>query len=91
VTQLGQRARDHLSFLVSGVALLLLHLPTLGRYASTATRCFVECGKRLAAGYVDHPPFVPLMARIACEIGGCGSETTETCVDTCSSLRYAGI
>jgi hypothetical protein len=32
---------------------------------------FVACGHRLAAGYVDHPPFVPFVARAACALGGC--------------------
>lgn len=32
---------------------------------------FVACGRRLAAGYVDHPPLVPLIARAACAFGGC--------------------
>jgi 4-amino-4-deoxy-L-arabinose transferase-like glycosyltransferase len=73
VSQLGQRARDHLSLLVSGVALLLLHLPTLGRYGIHRDELyFVECGIHAAAGYVDHPPLVPWIARAACELGGCG-------------------
>ncbi len=33
---------------------------------------FVECGRHLAAGYVDHPPLVPLVARVACALGDCG-------------------
>jgi hypothetical protein len=72
VTQLRERARDHLPLLVSGLALLLLHVPILGRYGVHRDEMyFVECGRHLAGGYVDHPPFVPLVARIACEIGGC--------------------
>ena len=73
MSQLGQRARDHFSLLVSGVALLLIHLPTLGRYGIHRDELyFVECGIHAAAGYVDHPPLVPWIARAACELGGCG-------------------
>jgi hypothetical protein len=34
---------------------------------------FVACGRQLAAGYVDHPPLVPAVARGACSVGGCGT------------------
>lgn len=33
---------------------------------------FVACGRQLAAGYVDHPPFVPSLARATSSLGGCG-------------------
>ena len=31
---------------------------------------FIECGRHLAFGYVDHPPLIPWIARIAEELGG---------------------
>ena len=31
---------------------------------------FIVCGQHLAWGYIDHPPLVPLIARIARELFG---------------------
>jgi Dolichyl-phosphate-mannose-protein mannosyltransferase len=31
---------------------------------------FIECGRHLALGYVDHPPLIPWIARIADAVGG---------------------
>jgi hypothetical protein len=67
------RAREQAALLASGIALLVIQLPVLGRYGIQRDEMyFVECGKHLAAGYVDHPPLVPWIARAACELGGCG-------------------
>jgi hypothetical protein len=72
VTLSRERLRDLGPLLGSVVALFLVHLPVLLRYGLHRDEMyFVECGKHLATGYVDHPPFVPLVARIACELGGC--------------------
>jgi 4-amino-4-deoxy-L-arabinose transferase-like glycosyltransferase len=48
------------------------HLLVASRYGVHRDEMyFVACGSRLAAGYVDHPPFVPMVARAACALGGC--------------------
>jgi hypothetical protein len=73
-TDLPWRARwqHHLPLLASALALLLVHVPVFARYGIHRDEIyFVECGRHLAAGYVDHPPLVPWIARIACELGGC--------------------
>lgn len=31
---------------------------------------FIECGRHLAFGYVDHPPLIPWIARLAEQLGG---------------------
>lgn len=31
---------------------------------------FIECGRHLAFGYVDHPPLIPWLARLTDELGG---------------------
>lgn len=44
----------------------LLHLALAGRYDYHRDELyFIECGRHLAFGYVDHPSFVPFVARIA--------------------------
>jgi hypothetical protein len=73
VSSLRSRVREHAALLVSAIAAVIIHLPILERYGVHRDELyFVECGKHLAAGYVDHPPLVPWIARAACELGDCG-------------------
>jgi hypothetical protein len=49
----------------------LVHLVLVTRYGYHGDELyFIECGRHLAFGYVDHPPLIPWLARIADEIGG---------------------
>jgi hypothetical protein len=49
----------------------LVHLPLVSRYGYHGDELyFLECGRRLAWGYVDHPPLIPWIARLADEFGG---------------------
>ncbi len=49
----------------------LVHLALVNRYGYHGDELyFVECGRHLAFGYVDHPPLIPWIARLADEIGG---------------------
>ncbi len=49
----------------------LLHLALVSRYGYHGDELyFVECGRHLAFGYVDHPPLIPWIARLADELGG---------------------
>jgi 4-amino-4-deoxy-L-arabinose transferase-like glycosyltransferase len=53
---------------VPALALLLLavHMVYAGRYGIFRDEMYyVACGKHLAFGYVDHPPLVAILARIA--------------------------
>jgi hypothetical protein len=50
---------------------VLVHLPFLGCYDHHHDELHVlVCGMRLACGYVDHPPLVPLMARVVDTFSG---------------------
>ncbi len=49
----------------------LLHLAIITRYGLHGDELyFIECGRHLAWGYVDHAPLVPWLARAAESIGG---------------------
>lgn len=50
---------------------ILLHLPFLHRFGIHHDELyFLACGRHLELGYVDHPPFVPWLARIVEETFG---------------------
>lgn len=50
---------------------LLLHVPSLFRYGYFRDELyFLDCGRHLAFGYVDHAPLVGLYAKIALLLGG---------------------
>ena len=50
---------------------IALHLAIAGRYGWFRDEMyFLACGRRLAWGYVDQPPLVPLLSRIAYALGG---------------------
>jgi hypothetical protein len=58
---------------IGGFALLklLLHLPVLTRYGYHHDEFyFLACGRHLSFGYVDHPPIVPSIARLADSLFG---------------------
>lgn len=49
----------------------LVHLALVNRYGYHGDELyFIECGRHLAFGYVDHPPLIPWVARLADELGG---------------------
>lgn len=49
----------------------LVHWVLVGRYGYHGDELyFLECGRHLAFGYVDHPPLIPWIARLADELGG---------------------
>ncbi len=49
-----------------GAAKLLIHLAVGGRYGYFRDELYyIVCGQRPAFGYVDHPPFTPLAARVS--------------------------
>lgn len=59
--------------IVVGLCVLkaLVHLVFVNRYGYHGDELyFLECGRRLAFGYVDHPPLIPWTARLAEELGG---------------------
>jgi hypothetical protein len=67
-TQLAHRARPaHASGpLVAALAALALHALCWSRYGVFRDELyFIVCGERLAAGYVDQPPLIALVARAA--------------------------
>src|SRR5262245_51603512 len=52
-------------------AKLALHLALAGRYGYFRDELyFLDCGRHLAWGYVDHAPLVGLVARVALLLGG---------------------
>jgi hypothetical protein len=54
-----------------GTAKLLLHLALSTRYGYFRDELyFLDCGRHLDWGYVDHAPLVGLMARLALALGG---------------------
>src|SRR5438093_8125025 len=56
--------------LLAGVK-LAVHLVTAGRYGYFRDELyFLDCGRHLDWGYVDHAPLVALYARIALLLGG---------------------
>ena len=49
----------------------LVHLALVNRYGYHGDELyFLECGRHLALGYVDQPPLIPWIARLADELGG---------------------
>ena len=62
------------SLLVVGTACLLeivVHLALVHRYGYHGDELyFLDCGRHLAFGYVDHAPLVPWLARLSEVLGG---------------------
>jgi len=49
----------------------LVHLAFVKRYGYHGDELyFIECGRHLATGYVDHPPLIPWIARVTEALGG---------------------
>lgn len=54
------------------VAVVLLHLFVNQRWGYHSDELyFIECGRHLAFGYVDHAPMVPWLAGLTCPTGEC--------------------
>ena len=54
-----------------------VHLAVVGRYGYHGDELyFLECGRHLAFGYVDHPPLVPWALRPAAQ----GLSRIRTCM-----------
>jgi hypothetical protein len=64
----GVLRRAPLAIAVGIVAVLLAIAPRYGWHRDELY--FLQCGKRLAWGYVDQPPFTPFLARVANELFG---------------------
>jgi hypothetical protein len=57
--------------LLVALALLVAHLLTVDRYGIFHDELYyLACGQRLAWGYVDHPPLVAVLARLATTLFG---------------------
>ncbi|MGA2615414.1 MAG: glycosyltransferase family 39 protein [Spirochaetia bacterium] len=57
--------------LLLGLVTLAVHLAAGGRYAFFRDELyFIVCGQRLAWGYVDQPPLIPLLSHIMWSISG---------------------
>ena len=67
-----RRARASLAVVAGLCAVkVLVHLVLVNRYGYHGDELyFLECGRHLAFGYVDHPPLIPWIARLADELGG---------------------
>jgi hypothetical protein len=62
---------DRVAALALPLAALLFHLSTAGRYGIFRDELYyLACGAHLDWGYVDHPPLVALVARIASALFG---------------------
>ncbi|HET6452689.1 MAG TPA: glycosyltransferase family 39 protein [Spirochaetia bacterium] len=56
---------------ILGLATLVLHLAAAGGYGFFRDELyFIVCGQRLAWGYVDQPPLIPLISRFLWQAGG---------------------
>src|SRR5262245_49396891 len=62
---------DRIATRVLPLVLLAFHLSTALRYGIFRDELYyVACGRHLGFGYVDHPPFVALVARVATALFG---------------------
>jgi len=65
------RRRAGITVGLLALATFLLHLATNGRYGFFRDELyFLMCGQRLDWGYVDQPPGIALVARLAAELAG---------------------